>query len=229
MLQLEAIEIRVGAFTVRATAEIAPGGRVGLIGASGSGKSTLLSAIAGFHDLASGRVLFDGTDITRHPAGARPMSVLFQEGNLFPHLSVHQNVALGLRPSLRLSADEAALVEDCLSQTGLAGMGSRLPKDLSGGQRSRVALARMILRDRPLALLDEPFSALDPGLRSEMLDVVQALCEARRLTLLMATHDVRDVERLCDRLWFLEDGDLSVDLPVTSVRSDPPEVLTPWL
>jgi ABC-type nitrate/sulfonate/bicarbonate transport system ATPase subunit len=113
-----------------------------------------------------------------------------------------------------------------LDQVGLAGMGGRRPADLSGGQQGRAALARLLLQDRPVALLDEPFAALDPGLRTEMLRLsATSLWEARGLTYVMATHDLRDAERLCDRVWLLEEGRVVLDRPVAGLREDPPEVL----
>jgi thiamine transport system ATP-binding protein len=108
-------------------------------------------------------------------------------------------------------------------------MGGRRPATLSGGQQARVGLARLLLRQRPLALLDEPFAALDPGLRAEMLALVKTLSEARGLSLIMACHDLRDAARLCDRLWLLEAGKLVLDTPMAGLRDAPDPVLRPWL
>jgi thiamine transport system ATP-binding protein len=188
-----------------------------------------LSLIAGFEWPDRGRIQWAGQDITKAPVAARPVSILFQDGNLFPHLSVFDNVALGLRPDLRLAAEDRDRVTESLAQVGLTDHAGKRPAALSGGQQARVALARMLLRDRPLALLDEPFAALDPGLKTEMLALVQELCAARGLTLLMACHDLRDAERLCDRLWLLEDGAKVLDVGLADLRDDPPEVLRPWM
>jgi len=229
MLSLDDLRFSQDGFTLALSAQVAAGERVALLGPSGSGKSTLLSLIAGFEWPDQGRILWDGTEITRAPVAARPVSILFQDGNLFPHLNVFDNVALGLRPDLRLSEAERARVEGSLSRVGLSGYGARRPAALSGGQQARVALARMLLRDRPLALLDEPFAALDPGLKTEMLALVRELCIDRGLTLVMACHDLRDAERLCDRLWLLEDGAKVLDMATAGLRDDPPEVLRAWL
>jgi thiamine transport system ATP-binding protein len=229
MLHLDDLSLTQDGFTLSLSGRIAAGERVALLGPSGSGKSTLLSVIAGFDWPDRGRILWDGQDITRAPVAARPVSILFQDGNLFPHLSVVDNVALGLRPDLRLGADDRARVEASLAQVGLAGMGARRPATLSGGQQARVALARMLLRDRPLALLDEPFAALDPGLRTEMLALMREIATARGLTLVMACHDLRDAERLCDRLWLLEGGQKVLDVPLAGLRDDPPAVVRAWL
>ena len=229
MLSLDDLRLTQDGFTLALSGDVAAGERVALLGASGSGKSTLLSLIAGFDWPDRGRILWDGQDITRAPVAGRPVSILFQDGNLFPHLTVVDNVALGLRPDLRLSEADRARVEDALARVGLAGLGGRKPAALSGGQQARVALARMLLRDRPLALLDEPFAALDPGLKTEMLALVRELCVDRGLTLIMACHDLRDAERLCDRLWLLEDGAKVLDVALEGLRDAPPGVLRAWL
>ncbi|BDW83971.1 ATP-binding cassette domain-containing protein [Roseicyclus marinus] len=229
MLSLDDLRLTQDGFTLALSGDVAAGERVALLGASGSGKSTLLSLIAGFDWPDRGRILWDGQEITRAPVAGRPVSILFQDGNLFPHLTVVDNVALGLRPDLRLSEADRARVEDALARVGLAGLGGRKPAALSGGQQARVALARMLLRDRPLALLDEPFAALDPGLKTEMLALVRELCVDRGLTLIMACHDLRDAERLCDRLWLLEDGAKVLDLAMADLGKEPPEALRAWM
>jgi thiamine transport system ATP-binding protein len=174
-------------------------------------------------------VVIDGQDVTEKPVQDRPLSILFQEGNLFPHLTAFDNVALGLKPGLKLTEQDRADVARALDQVGLGDMGARKPGDLSGGQRSRVALARMLLRRKPLALLDEPFAALDPGLRREMLSLVGDLCEAEGLTLVMVSHDLRDAERLCSDLCLLEDGTVRLRGPLAPMLADPPDALAPWL
>ena len=229
MLQLDNLALTQDGFTLSLSAAADPATRVAVLGPSGSGKSTLLSLIAGFLQPDLGRILWDGADITEAVVAARPMSILFQDGNLFPHLSVFDNVALGLRPDLRLSPDQRDRVAQSLSDVGLGEMGDRRPATLSGGQQARVGLARLLLRDRPLALLDEPFAALDPGLRAEMLALLKSLSARRGLTLIMACHDLRDAERLCDRLWLLEDGKLVLDAPMAGLRDAPDPVLQPWL
>jgi len=229
MLQLDDVAFSQDGFTLALSASVDAGARVAVLGPSGSGKSTLLSLIAGFARPDRGRILWQGRDITDAPVAARPISILFQDGNLFPHLSVFDNVALGLRPDLRLSSDQRDRVAQSLTDVGLGDMGGRRPATLSGGQQARVGLARMLLRDRPLALLDEPFAALDPGLRAEMLALLKSLSERRGLTLLMACHDLRDAERLCDRLWLLEVGKLVLDAAMLGLRDAPDPVLQPWL
>jgi len=229
MLGLEGIELKLGAFHLRVDAQVSRGQRVAVLGPSGSGKSTLLSLLAGFLVPEAGRITWEGRDLTRLPPAERPMSILFQDGNLFPHLTVTQNVGLALRSDLRLTDDQAARIEETLSDVGLAGMGARRPGELSGGQQGRAALARLLLQDRPVVLLDEPFAALDPGLRTEMVRLLTALWHERALTYVMATHDLRDAERSCDRIWLLQEGRVVLDRPVEGLRDDPPAALRDWL
>ncbi len=229
MLQLEAISLRMGDFHLSADLALAKGRRLGVLGPSGGGKSTLLSVIAGFLTPDAGQIRIDSEVVTNVLVPQRPLSLLFQEGNLFPHLTVFQNVGLGLRPDLRFDSDQQGAIGDALEQVGLSGMDARLPGDLSGGQRSRVALARMLLRQKPLALLDEPFAALDPGLRSEMLALVDELCVKTGLTLVMVSHDLRDVEKLCTDLCLLEDGAISLYGPLEQILANPPAALKPWM
>jgi len=229
MLRLEGISLGFDDFTLAVDLDVPKGGRLAVLGASGSGKTTLLSVIAGFLAPDRGRILMDGADVTGAPVPDRPLSILFQEGNLFPHLSALDNVALGLRPDLRLDEETRSRVEEALVQVGLAGVSSRRPGGLSGGQRSRVALARMLLRNKPLALLDEPFAALDPGLRAEMMALVADLCEVTGLTLVMVSHDLRDAERLCDALILMRDGHIVTRGAVTELTQNPPDTLKPWL
>ena len=143
-----------------------------IMGPSGSGKSTLLNLVAGFETPQSGRVLIDGADMTARQPPARPVSMVFQENNLFAHLSVERNVGLGRSPSLSLSEADRGAIAEALRRVGLAGKEKRLPRELSGGERQRVALARVLVRDRPVLLLDEPFASLGPALRNDMLDLV---------------------------------------------------------
>jgi thiamine transport system ATP-binding protein len=228
MLEIEGVALRLGDFRLSTDARVKRGERLAVLGASGSGKSTLLSLLAGFVAPERGRITWEGRDITASAPAERPMSILFQDGNLFPHLTVAQNVGLALRSDLRLTATEDARVARTLDRVGLSGMGARRPADLSGGQQGRAALARLLLQERPVALLDEPLAALDPGLRTEMLRLLVSLWEARGLTYVMATHDLRDAERLCDRVWLLEAGRVVLDRPVAGLREDPPEVLRDW-
>lgn len=229
MLRLEDVHVRQGNFDLSLSLDIPKGARVALMGASGSGKSTVLSLVAGFTWPVSGTVWIDDVDVSRATVAKHPISILFQDGNLFPHLTVFQNVALGIEPSLKLNAEDQARVGEALDKVGLDGFSARKPAELSGGQQSRVALARMLLQDRPLVLLDEPFAALDPGLRRDMLELVARLCAETGQTLIMATHDLRDAERLCDRVVLLEGGKVALEGSLSEALAEEAVPLRPWM
>jgi thiamine transport system ATP-binding protein len=182
------------------------GAFLSIIGPSGAGKSTLLSLIGGFEQPVGGQILVDGADITKLAPADRPCTTLFQDHNLFAHLSVERNVALGIDPNLRLSAAQQAEVRQSLADVGLGGMEHRLPGQLSGGERQRAAIARCLVRHRPILLLDEPFAAVGPGLRREMLDLVRALQTRLGLTVLMVTHDPGDARHADGSTAFVHAG-----------------------
>ncbi|WP_318437254.1 thiamine ABC transporter ATP-binding protein [Photobacterium leiognathi] len=194
-----------------------------LIGPSGAGKSTLLALIAGFLVPDSGNITINGASICQLEPAQRPLSMLFQEHNLFPHLSVFENIALGINPKLKLTTEQKQRVIDSAKQVGIDSYLERLPEQLSGGQRQRVALARCLLRDRPLLLLDEPFSALDPALRAEMLTLVKQLAREKNITVLMITHSPDDARKIADKCIFIDDGKIKT-AGVTQTILDNPSI-----
>lgn len=228
-LWLDRVEVRWDDFRLTADWTVPVGSRVSVIGPSGAGKSTLLGALAGFVPVTSGRLLWAGEEVTHLAPGDRPLSMLFQDNNLFPHLTAFQNIALGLKTDLKLTAEERGRVEAALHRVGLAGMGQRRPAALSGGQQGRVALARALLRARPLLLLDEPFSALGPALKAEMLGLVAEVADDEGLTLLMVTHDPGDARRLGGQTVLVADGVAQAPLATTALFADPPEALRSYL
>jgi thiamine transport system ATP-binding protein len=187
---------------------------VTLSGPSGSGKSTLIDLICGFLEPISGHVLWEGESILGLAPANLPVSALFQTGDLFDHLDVRTNIALGLDPRGRLNAAQEKQIEAVLEEIALPGYGLRLPDQLSGGQRQRVALARDLLRDKPLMLLDEPFSALDAETRDEAARLVRELTESRRLATLVVSHDPADAARLGSREAAMRDGKVSSHPPL---------------
>ncbi len=177
-----------------------------VVGPSGSGKSTLLNLVAGFENPDEGRVLIEGREMTGLDPAERPVSIIFQDNNLFSHLDIVTNVGLGVSPSLSLSNADKAAIKGALEKVGLSGFEKRLPSTLSGGERQRAALARALVRQRPLMLLDEPFAALDPGLRSGMANLLKALHQDMGNSILLVTHHPDDIRRLADAVVFLSNG-----------------------
>ena len=168
--------------------DIPAGSFVTITGASGAGKSTLLELIAGFITPECGRVFIGEEDVTCLPPGERPVSMLFQDNNLFAHLDAFTNAGLGLNPTGRFSAEEREKIHRVFKQLGLSGLEKRLPAQLSGGQRQRVALARILLRDSPVILLDEPYTGLDDQLRKEIEGRIFNIWKENKITLLLVQH-----------------------------------------
>ena len=229
MLTLEHVTATKGTFTLNADITINPGQKLAIIGPSGSGKSTLLDVIAGFLPVTNGKVIWKGQDLTTAPPGARPVSLLFQDNNLFPHLTIAQNTGLGLRPDLKLNAAQKTQVEDALARVGLSGRGTDKPGALSGGQQSRAALARVLLQGTPLVLLDEPFSALGPALKAEMLALLADVLSDTRATLLMVTHDPADAMAVAKNLVLVADGVAHAAVDVVTGFENPTPALKAYL
>lgn len=229
MLKLDTCVIEKGGFRLSADLKVAEGRIVGVIGPSGGGKTTLLEAIAGFLPLTRGDVLWQGQAITDLEPGKRPVAMLFQDGNLFPHLTAAQNVGLGLHPSLRLAACDDRVVEAALTRVGLAGLDGRKPAELSGGQQARVALARLLVQERAILLLDEPFAALGPALKAEMLSLVVELARDIGATVLMVSHDPGDARQVADEVILVSDGVAHPPVETQRLFDDPPEALRDYL
>ena len=229
MLRFDRAETRLGTFALRADFAVPAGARLAVIGPSGSGKSTLLGMIAGFVPLSAGRIEWQGRGLTNTPPGARPVSILFQDQNLFPHLTVAQNVGLGLRPDLRLSPDQHHAVAEALRQVGLQDLADRRPAQLSGGQQSRVALARVALRAQPILLLDEAFAALGPALKTEMLALLGRIADRDGATVLMVTHDPDDARAFAPETVVVMDGTAHPPTPTGALLDNPPEALRAYL
>lgn len=229
MLRFDNVTLLQGDFVLQADFEIKTGDHVAVIGPSGAGKSTLISAVAGFLMPTQGAILWEGRDLAPLGPGQRPMSILFQDNNLFPHLTVFQNVGLGLRPDLRLSEEEKTKVYQALEQVGLQEKAQSKPAMLSGGQMARVAIARMVLRARPLMLLDEPFSALGPALKLEMLQLVSEAARASGATLLMITHDPEDARRIAQKTVLVAGGRALAPMDTQDALENPPAELAAYL
>ena len=175
-------------------------------GPSGSGKSTLLNLIAGFENAASGSITIDNRDCTDVPISARPVSFLFQEHNLFAHLTVATNAGFGIAPRRMITKEERERVSDALASVGLSGKEDRLPHQLSGGERQRAAFARILLEDRPVLLLDEPFASLGPSLRLEMMGLLTDMQSTKPSTILAVTHHPLEWRGVADSFVFVDEG-----------------------
>ena len=192
-------------FSMRA----APGEITAVSGQSGAGKSTLLDLIAGFLVPQSGALSLDGLDLAPLPPERRPVSILFQSDTLFEHLSAEQNVALGL-PEGTPAANRRPRVAAALLEVGLPDIGPQRAATLSGGQKQRVALARTLLRARPVLLLDEPFSALDDDTRANVRLLVRDLTARHQWTTILVSHHADDIDALAARRYRIANGRLEV-------------------
>jgi len=192
-----------------------------LLGGSGSGKTTLLRCIAGFERPDSGRILLEGSDLGSLPPHRRPVNTMFQSYALFPHMTVADNVAFGLRRSRLGRAEIAARVREMLTLVQLEGFGARYPAQLSGGQKQRVALARALARRPRLLLLDEPLSALDRGLRAQTRMELLALQRRLGATFIMVTHDQEEAMSMGSRIGVMQAGRLAQVGPPASVYERP--------
>ena len=217
MLTLNKVTYLFDNLPMRFDLTVSAGERVAILGPSGAGKSTLLSLIAGFLTPGLGKIELNHHDHTQTPPAKRPISMLFQENNLFSHLTVRQNMGLGLHPGVKLNKAQTLKLETLAQQVGLDECLDRLPSQLSGGQRQRVALARCLLRSQPILLLDEPFSALDPALRNEMLALLDNVCQQQQLTLLMVSHNLDDAARIAARTLLVVDGRIYYDGPTQAL------------
>ncbi|SFD89921.1 thiamine ABC transporter ATP-binding protein [Roseivivax sediminis] len=230
MLALEGIVAGSEGFELRADLRLEAPGRVAVIGPSGAGKSTMLDVIAGFRAPASGRVTWQGRDLTALPPGQRPVATLFQDNNLFPHLTLHENLALALRPrGGRLTAEERERIAAALERMGLSDLSGRKPGAVSGGQASRAALARVTLQDRPVMLLDEPFAALGPALKAEMLAELARVAGEMEALALLVTHDPADARAFAERTILVAEGVAAPPRETAAIFADPPEALRAYL
>lgn len=229
MLALDQLDLRYDGFALQADWAVPAGARVAVIGPSGAGKSTLLGAIGGFVAPHAGRLRLNGQDITAALPAQRGMAMLFQDGNLLPDLTLAQNVGLALSTRLALSAQDKTRVQDALARVGLAGQADARPAEISGGQQSRAALARVLLQHKPWLLLDEAFAALGPALRAEMLDLVAQVLGDTGAGLLMVTHSPEDARRIADLTVFVDDGTAHAPAPTGPLLDSPPKALRRYL
>ena len=217
-VQLEGLGKRYGEIdaVVATHLSVEKGEFVSLLGPSGCGKTTTLQMIAGFVEVTSGRILLDGRDITHAKPASRGLGVVFQSYALFPHMTVKDNVAFGLRMRKVPNGELQQRVDRVLKLVRLDQHAERYPRELSGGQRQRVALARALVIEPPVLLLDEPLSNLDANLREEMQFEIRRIQREVGITTLMVTHDQSEALSISDRVVVMQAGRITqIDAPYT--------------
>jgi len=198
-----------------------PGELVALLGPSGCGKTTTLRLLAGLEDADGGHITVGGRDLTHVRASKRDMGMVFQAYSLFPHLTVQQNVAFGLRLRKVAAAARDKRALEMLDLVGLSGQAGRYPHQLSGGQQQRVALARALAIEPQVLLLDEPLSALDAKVRAQLRDQIRRIQLEVGITTLFVTHDQEEALAIADRVGVMREGQLEQLAPPTEVYSRP--------
>ena len=212
MIKLENISIKLDNFRTKFTVEINKGEWVGIIGQSGAGKSTFLNLIAGFAQPDVGSLLINDIEMRDLPASKRSISSLFQDNNLFPHLSVYQNIAIAIKPNLKLHDNEKKKILEIIEYLNLSSKTHSSIGRLSGGERQRVALGRVMSSDKKILLLDEPFSQLDPNLRIEMLELIKKIREKKNITIIMAIHTPAEAIDFVNRFLLIKEGEILREL-----------------
>jgi spermidine/putrescine ABC transporter ATP-binding subunit len=231
-VQLDGITKRFGGVTAvdDVSLEIARGEFFALLGPSGCGKTTLLRLIAGFEEPDAGAIRIEGRDVTAVPPHRRPVNMVFQHYALFPHLTVEENVAFGLRYQPLSHAGRQDRIAGALALVRLTGLEGRRPDQLSGGQRQRVALARALILEPRVLLLDEPLAALDPNLRKEMQIELKGLQRTLGITFLFVTHDREEALAMSDRIAVMNGGRVEqVGSPVRVFESPETEFVARFL
>ena len=209
MLRLDKVKFKYAQQRFEFDFELIRGQCLAVMGESGSGKSTLLNLVAGFLAPESGTIHFNNQRIDQLAPQLRPLTILFQEHNLFNHLNVFKNIGLGICPSLKLTESDISSIDEALKKVDLEGMQERLPESLSGGQRQRVAIARCLVRSRPILLLDEPFGGLNEELKTQIKKLLNQLKTELNLTLLWVTHDQDDVTGIADQWVKIDHGKIN--------------------
>ena len=198
MLKLN-FSLKESYLTISTNISLEPNKIYAVVGPSGAGKSTFLNLISDFASISSGTIIWNGQEISNLPPAKRSVSILFQDNNLFPHLSVWRNLALAVTHWPKISRDHEEKLKAVMSEVGILGLENRKPSQLSGGQQSRVALARVLLQQNKILLLDEPFAALGPSLKDQMLELIEKIARKRGLLVLMVTHDPADANKIASQ------------------------------
>lgn len=189
--------------------KIEAGSVLGIVGRSGCGKSTFLNAIAGFEPLCTGEIICGDKMLSSLPPEARRVSIVFQRSALFAHLTVSENVCFGLKINKMARAQRNELTSYWLSRLQISNLANRYPNELSGGEAQRVALARSLIVDFPVLLLDEPFSALDSDLKIELRGWVKQIVKEKQLATILVSHDFEDIQEMADEFCRMEAGKIT--------------------
>ena len=204
MLKLN-FSLKESYLTISTNISLEPEKIYAVVGPSGAGKSTFLNLISGFASISRGTIIWNGQEISNLPPAKRSVSILFQDNNLFPHLSVWRNLALAVTHWPKISRDNEEKLKAVMSEVGILGLENRKPSQLSGGQQSRVALARVLLQKNKILLLDEPFSALGPSLKDQMLELIKKIAKNKKLLVLMVTHEPADAKKVASQTLVVKD------------------------
>ena len=204
MLKLN-FSLKESYLTISTNISLEPDKIYAVVGPSGAGKSTFLNLISGFASISSGSIIWNEQEISHLPPAKRSVSILFQDNNLFPHLSVWRNLALAVTHWPKISRDNEEKLKAVMSEVGILGLENRKPSQLSGGQQSRVALARVLLQENKILLLDEPFSALGPSLKDQMLELIKKIAKNKKLLVLMVTHEPADAKKVASQTLVVKD------------------------
>jgi len=204
MLKLN-FSLKESYLTISTNISLEPEKIYAVVGPSGAGKSTFLNLISGFASISSGSIIWNEQEISHLPPAKRSVSILFQDNNLFPHLSVWRNLALAVTHWPKISRDNEEKLKAVMSEVGILGLENRKPSQLSGGQQSRVALARVLLQKNKILLLDEPFSALGPSLKDQMLELIKKIAKNKKLLVLMVTHGPADAKKVASQTLVVKD------------------------
>ena len=207
MLKIDKLTCSFGSFNTNFSFKILNSGIVGVVGRSGSGKSTLLNLIAGFIEPQSGKIIYNDSNLNDLEPSQRDLSILFQNFNNFNHLSIFENIILGIDPQMKKTTDNFRIVRDILKKLSInLDMETKLNL-LSGGEQQRVSIARCLIRKKSLLLLDEPFNSLDPGLRNNLYkDVVSMAKKTPNQLTLISSHLIEELKKITNSYIFLHKG-----------------------
>ncbi|MFI3255922.1 MAG: ATP-binding cassette domain-containing protein [Psittacicella sp.] len=180
--------------------EIKIGEKIALVGKSGKGKSTLLNLIAGFNKPISGKIYLNNKDYTKLDPDKRPLSILFQKDNLFSHMTLYKNIAIGIKNNTRLNSKQNISIQNLSKELEVDTILDRFPHEVSGGQAQKIAIIRSVLREKPILLLDEPLTGLDPKSRKNTINILSKITKQYNLTLCIATHHLDEIESIVNRI-----------------------------